>query len=301
MEKKKTVAVMVLYHPEKELLKKNIDAILPQVEKLYIVDNTPANSPQGATSPLTFDKEKIRYFGLGINRGIAMAQNIGIEHAIYDGAEMIYFLDQDSISPNDIIKRLTGLYDELTAKGVKVGSLGALPINRATGEPYIQTTPSAEGIEGITEVKELISSGSIIPRSVILDIGGMREELFIDGVDHEWCWRGAGLKGYRFFVDNNSRLSHQLGRGDRQLGWRKVAIPSPIRTYYLYRNIFILNRLGYVPKSFKVKNGIKLALKIFYYPIFISPRLQYAKYIFKGIKDGLTYEAEAEDERGEEK
>ena len=281
----KVMAVMVLYHPDLNLLRQNLEAIAPQVDKMFLIDNTPDSEREKPS----FLNKNVSYIAMHGNMGIAAAQNEGIRNALAEGAEMIYFLDQDSISPADIIHRLSDLYQKLSTKGIKVGALGALPINRATGQSYIPTSDSSEGIEGITEVNELISSGSMIPAKVLKETGGMMEELFIDGVDHEWCWRAASIGRYRFFIDNNSPLSHQLGGGDRRLLWRKVAMPSPVRTYYLYRNIFLLGKKKYVPKGFKIKNGVKLALKIFYYPLFISPRKEYAVNIFRGIRDGLRH------------
>ncbi|MDE5874030.1 MAG: glycosyltransferase family 2 protein [Muribaculaceae bacterium] len=281
--KGEVAAIMVVFHPDKELLRKNLSAISPQVGKVFIIDNTPG----GALTEVENIYEGHSYIRLGENKGIATAQNRGINEAIKEGYETLYFLDQDSVSPSDIIQRLSQAKKELEKKDIKVGAIGPLPINRESGLPYIPTAKKAEGIEGLTEVRELISSGSLISSSTLKEVGGMMEELFIDGVDHEWCWRAKAKGGYRFFVVNDARLSHQLGRGDRKMLWWKVAMPSPIRTYYLYRNIFILGKRNYVPLPYKIKNAVKLALKIFYYPIFISPRREYARNIFKGIKDGL--------------
>lgn len=279
----KISAVLVLYNPDPELLWQNLNAITPQLDRIYIIDNTPETDIGSWDG---FESTHI-YTPLRCNKGIAAAQNVGIEKALHDGAEMIYFLDQDSVSPENIIEKLVLNLERLNERGIKVGAIGALPINRITGESYIPTTSSAAGIEGLTEVSELISSGSLIPASALEKTGAMMEELFIDGVDHEWCWRAKARGGYRFFIVNDCHLSHQLGQGDRRMLWWKVAMPSPLRTYYLYRNIFLLSRLSYVPLSFKIKNGLKLFFKVGYYPIFISPRKEYAKNIIKGVKDGI--------------
>ncbi|MDE6793424.1 MAG: glycosyltransferase family 2 protein [Muribaculaceae bacterium] len=281
----KISAVLVLYHPDLELLRQNLNAITPQLDRIYIIDNSPETDIgnwDGFESTHT-------YIPLRCNTGIAAAQNVGIEKALQDGTEMIYFLDQDSVSPENIIEKLVLNFERLNERGIKVGAIGALPINCITGKSYIPPTSSAAGIEGMTEVREMISSGSLIPTSALKKAGTMMEELFIDGVDHEWCWRAKARGGYRFFIVNDCHLSHLLGQGDRRMMWWKVAIPSPFRTYYLYRNIFILSRLSHVPLSFKIKNSIKLLFKIGYYPIFISPRKEYSKNIFKGIRDGIKY------------
>lgn len=115
----------------------------------------------------------------------------------------------------------------------------------------------------------------------------MDGSLFIDGVDHEWCCRCNKIMKGRFFIAENEHLSHQLGEGDRCFLWKKVAIPTPFRTYYQFRNYFILICRGYVPLYWKISNGIKYIIKAFYYPIFISPRKEYLKNIYGGIRDGI--------------
>ena len=114
----------------------------------------------------------------------------------------------------------------------------------------------------------------------------MDDGLFIDGVDHEWCWRGR-RDGYRFFIDEHTPLSHKLGEGDRYFIFRKVAIPTPFRTYYQFRNYFKLLKRSYVPIYWKCSNGFKYLIKMFYFPFFVAPRKEYLKNIFRGIKDGI--------------
>ena len=46
-----------------------------------------------------------------------------------------------------------------------------------------------------THPQYVITSGSFIPISIFNDVGFMREELFIDFVDIDWCLR-ARAKGY---------------------------------------------------------------------------------------------------------
>ncbi len=50
----------------------------------------------------------------------------------------------------------------------------------------------------------------LIGRAAYEAIGGMRDELFIDGIDHEWCFRAKSL-GYRTFVARDVTMSHDMG------------------------------------------------------------------------------------------
>lgn len=199
-----------------------------------------------------------------------------------------FFLDQDSISPANIINELLLQYDYLCSNFMTVGAIGPRAFNRCENKEYRGNVKKGKKINNeITEVSELISSASLIAISNFEKVGLMDETLFIDGVDHEWCWRANLRMGGRFFIVETIKLSHHLGEGDRHFLWKKVPIPTCFRTYYQYRNYFILLRRNYVPIYWKVSNGIKYMVKLFYYPLCVPPRLLYIKNIWKGIRDGI--------------
>ena len=282
---KKVICVLVLYNPDHNITNQVISSIIPQIDTLFISDNS--------TIPV-FDKlpkvDKIIYKKMSGNIGIAAAQNVGIEYGINNGYKYLFFLDQDSICPSNIITTLISEYTKLKSKGYKIGAIGPRAINRSTGKQYKGLIKAGNPInDNITQVTELISSASFIELQTFVDVGYMDTSLFIDGVDHEWCWRASYIGRYSFYISEKVLLSHQLGEGDRYFLWRKVAIPTPFRTYYQYRNYFILFRRPYVPKYWKLVNGIKYLIKVFYFPLFVSPRIKYLKNISKGITDGILY------------
>lgn len=291
-ETKPTIgAVMVLYAPDLDVTDKAIAAILPQVDLLCIVDNTP-----GADLSARFTDNRIHYIAMSGNSGIAAAQNRGTRWLLDRGVDFLVYTDQDSETRPDTIARLMKGYNILTDGGVKVGLTGTLPVNRDTGEPYrlsarrIDTSDDLRripGAEGISEYYSAISSISLIPRRAMLDNGGFDESLFIDGVDHEWCWRAWHTHAYRTFIVEDAVIDHSLGQGDRHLAARQVHIASADRVYYQFRNYLWLKRLEYTPAYWIKKNGLKYAVKFFYFPIMVSPRGKYLKNILRGIRDGL--------------
>ncbi len=291
-ETKPTIgAVMVLYAPDLDVTDKAIEAILPQVDLLCIVDNTP-----GADLSARFTDNRIHYIAMSGNSGIAAAQNRGTRWLLDRGVDFLVYTDQDSEARPDTIARLMHGYTILTDGGVKVGLTGTLPVNRETGEPYRLSARRIDspddlrripGAEGISEYYSAISSISLIPRQAMLDNGGFDESLFIDGVDHEWCWRAWHTHAYRTFIVRDAVIDHCLGQGDRQLAARQVHIASADRVYYQFRNYLWLKRLEYTPAYWIKKNGMKYAVKFFYFPIMVSPRGKYLKNILRGIRDGL--------------
>lgn len=280
---KTVIGIIVFYNPQKELTKDVILAISGQVDHIIIVDNSLTTNTDIIPHNISAD-----YIPLHKNVGIAEAQNIAIKRALQHNPDFVFFLDQDSIVEDRLVETLVTHYYNLVGKGYLVGAIGPRPINRQVGKEYRGSVKKGIPIDEVTtEVTELISSASLIPVENLKKSGYMDAYLFIDGVDHEWCWRCAKIMGARFFICENAHLSHQLGEGDRRFLWRKIAIPTPFRTYYQFRNYFILSRRNYVPIYWKLSNGLKYFVKIFYYSLFTSPRKSYIKNIFSGIRDGI--------------
>lgn len=133
------------------------------------------------------------------NIGIAAAQNYGINYAVEHNYNYLFYLDQDSIVPEDIISKLLFQYRFLLSNSIIVGAVGPRAFNRCENKEYKGSVKKGKKINNeITEVSELISSASLIAVSNFEKTGLMDEELFIDGVDHEWCWRASSRMNGRF-------------------------------------------------------------------------------------------------------
>mgnify|MGYP000618875644 CR=1 FL=1 len=88
-----------------ELLKKSINLVTSQVDKIFIVDNASSNTSE--IRKAFNDSVSIKY--LAENVGLSKAYNIGIDSSINDSFEFIIFLDQDSLlQPNAIDNLLLG-------------------------------------------------------------------------------------------------------------------------------------------------------------------------------------------------
>lgn len=276
--------VQVIYNPKEELLQQSIISILPQLDFIIIIDNSYNNNKHIINK---INTNKIIYIFNNSNIGIAQAQNIGINTLIERNVDFIYFMDQDSIPPNNIISTLLKNYFWLTENGFNPGVIGPTIINRQTNTKYEGKIIKGNKVKNnIIEMSEIISSGSIISLKTIKEVGGMDSYLFIDYVDHEWCWRAKSKGNYKSYCCTDITLNHQIGEGDQFFLGIKLLISTPFRCYYQYRNYFLLLTRSYVPLYWKIANGIKLFFKLFYYCIIKSPQ-KYTKNILKGIFDGL--------------
>jgi rhamnosyltransferase len=111
------------------------------------------------------------------------------------------------------------------------------------------------------EQKLGITSGSIMPLSVFEKLGFFQEELFIEGVDWEMCWR-AKTQNLKILLVNHVYLNHVVG--DRKefnfLGKKLHTYNySPIRNYYSIRNYICL---------YKKYKDHKFILHFFYNNVF---------------------------------
>lgn len=283
------VAIIVTFHPERDLLEALLAHLAPQITHGLIVNND---------SALPFSEDELIQFGFGVthlgsNRGIAEAFNIGIQQAIALNATKVILFDQDSTPDKNMVEAMLSAFSELNAKGIRVGAVGPVQVDRKTNErtPFVvpsekwgnyQTPTAGEMIE----VDHLISSGCMIPVSVLQELGPMLSELFIDGVDFEWSWR-CRAGGYRLFAIGDACMMHSIGHDSIRIGRRRLHLHSPTRQYYIFRNLLYLKkRMPHAPTPWKRQCMKALLLRFAFFCVFTETRMKYLKYIARGVLDG---------------
>lgn len=282
----KVITVLVTYNPDIEFLKVSVNNLLSQTDSIIICNN----SSYSLTPEMLDITEGISIENFGKNLGIALAQSIGMDIAFgKHDADFVLQMDQDSLAKPDMVEKLLYCFKDLKTHGVNVGLVGAQDFDRFTneinkarvrkGKPLIQ--------DHYMKVSCTLSSGSLIPKEAYVAIGGMADELFIDAVDHEYCWR---LQRSGFVVVRNIQalLGHRLGDGKfKILNVLNVGMPSPFRHYYAVRNAFILMRRDYVPFYWKLSSLAKIIFKWAVYPAFLPDGKKRLHFITQGIWDGL--------------
>lgn len=251
-------AVIVSYHPELGNLTTLIKELKRQQVPSVLVDN--GSLEASVVEELSLLATVVR---LPENVGIAKAQNIGIKQACsLHNAALIVFFDQDSQIDDGFMNGLLNDYFQVSATA-QVAAIGPIftdsrygfhyPLIRVNTLgwrtkvlPQLQTAPF--------EVSMIISSGSLIPSAVLLDVGDMDESLFIDYVDTEWCLR-AVAKGYKIYTATSARMSHAIGdRAIKVLAWH-VPMHSAFRRYYRLRNGLLLAKMKHIPPLMKVREN----------------------------------------------
>jgi rhamnosyltransferase len=272
-----------------------------QVDHIVIIDNTPKDDDrlftQLTSTPLSLDQFFV--VRIGENLGIATALNIGIAIAKNEGADFVVLSDQDSLPDTDMVPNLLAAFHTLIADGNNVGGIGPTftDLNTERTYPFQSTipgnffyghtlpTPESPQVEAIT----LITSGTLIPMAVFDSVGDMREDLFIDHVDTEWCHRARAL-GYHLYGTGWARMHQRLG--DQQLkvwygGWHYENAYSPIRIYYRSRNFITLLRLGHIDIKWKIRGALFFVKTIYSHTLFSQNRIVSIYMAIKGIWHGI--------------
>ena len=294
----KITAIMVTYQPNLQVLNKAVDAILPQITNLVIIDNGSKTDMEDWIQSL--GHKNIRIIPLLSNLGIAAAQNIGIRWAKEHGSDFVLFMDQDSISDSDMVSKLVTAYWNLTIqKHKKVSAVGPCLRN---SEGYIikhecMRCRPCFGIRlsrcrleyNSVPSDSLPSSGLLIKTNTLAEIGDMDESLFIDSVDTEWLLR-ARSKGYQGWRHYDAKMTHLTGEYYRRiwlLRWSYLYFHKPFRYYYMFRNVIILLRRKYPCTAWKYITSIRSIKQLFLVILLHKDRFQALRMILRGIMDGL--------------
>ncbi|MGE0052420.1 MAG: glycosyltransferase family 2 protein [Arcobacter sp.] len=278
----KIAIIVVTYNPNINELKSNINTYYKQSGIIILVDNS--NSIEISTSVIDTFKNynKMHIITLGNNYGIAYAQNVGIKFAIEKNYKYFIEMDQDSKLFENYVQHIYSSYVAIQKKGNKIAGIGPIAFNKKDNSQYHSRNSNSE----IIEVDKTLSSGFLTSLEAINTVGLKNEDLFIDLVDWEWCWRARSLE-YKTYVDTKLKLPHMLGEGHKNFLFFKLGIPAPIRHYYQYRNALLLNKMKHVPFKWKIKRTLIHLLKPILFFCFYDKRIERFKYIIKGIKDGI--------------
>lgn len=285
-----TGAVIVSYKPELELLETLIRALVGQVQSIVLIDN-------GSSVDLlrwSTERQIHMHFELqllGENRGVAAAHNIGIQWARERGCQYVLLMDQDSIPAPDMVALLLAAMVDLAAPAA-VGP--RLTLDRAHAPaPFVRTrgwqlvpVRCADDAD-VVEVDYLISSGCLIPLSVIDQVGPMRDDYFIDYVDIEWGLR-ARHHGLRSFGVCAAAMQHRLGDAPQRIFGRSIGSHSPIRHYYFVRNALLLYRAPWLDLRWKLVDGWRLFQRIIVYALLVRPHVRNFSMVTLGVFHGLA-------------
>lgn len=179
------------------------------------------------------------YRGNGTNLGVATALNQGLQQAVVGKYRWMLTLDQDTEWHPDMVQTLLEAAASAPSETHIIGGNYYDPRRK-------RFTAPVDGQAELIPTKTVITSGSLVDPAFVWDIGGYRDDYFIDQVDHEVCLR-ARKRGAGVAVTRRPVMTHTVGGADGiRIPFTTTTLPghSALRKYYIARNS-IVTLMGY--------------------------------------------------------
>lgn len=277
--------IIVTFEPVMSRLLRVVHTALKQDFNVLVVDNSEKNPLQNV-----FQNDNVFLISLNNNRGIAYAQNIGVDFCESKGANIITFLDQDSL----ITENMLLLLEETVTCNYNCVAC-PVSIDEVKGTEYpshrinkygLMKNIFSQNVNTLVEVDIAISSGMTMSIQTFNLIGYFDEDFFIDFVDIDWCLRARKIL-VKILVVPDSVMLHRIGEKTVSFGFLNFNQHAPIRTYYKVRNSFILLRKKY-NIVFCLRQIISAVVHNFIIIfIFKENEYIYLKFYIKGLYDGI--------------
>ena len=213
--------------------------------------------------------DKIRYIPFYENKGIAYPLNFILNKI--RNYEFLLTMDQDSCFKPNMMKKYKAHIAIWADKDKSIAVFAADNTGLIHEQPY-------------QFEKSVMTSGNIIKKDIAQLVEGFKENLFIDEVDLEFCYRLRRLN-YKILIFYDVKMEHHVGNIKKyNVGsWHFNTTNHPkIRRYYMARNIlYVMNQYPKV-KSEYFEKFIKMVIKIL---LVENCKLEKIRYIIKGIND----------------
>lgn len=283
--------VTVWYHPEN--LEDNLSVSKnllsygenDKITKIFIIDNSSFNNENLIPECI---KSKTIYIPLFKNEGIAKALNIGCKEAKKNSFHWILTMDQDSFWKKEELNKFLLYFESTIIKDTNIASyapnlndpiiLSTLAIvkRKLLGRKYVDKSIKRPKIEYPTSV---MCSGNLINLSIWEKLLGFDEDLFIDEVDHDYCFKLIKA-GYKILRNNDIYLNHHLGDKKRTFFPRRLNHKG-IRIYYIFRNMIVIHKRFPEYTSYTEKDLRRFKFDAIFFNIDAISNLKYIKKAYK--------------------
>lgn len=214
-------SAVVLYNPTNEDIE-NINSYLKDVDILYVLDNSPKRNDKRLP-----ENKKIQYIFNDNNLGISIPLNMAAQMARDNNYKWLLTMDQDTSFDNEVLKKMKERIEKMDCNNIGIVT------------PWHNTKLNIKkSKEKIEHPLDVMTSGNLLNLEIHQKIGGFQEDLFIDGVDIEYCLKLA-KNGYKITRFNDLEIKHNLGNiFYKQFLWKELLITnhSAMRRYYQCRN-----------------------------------------------------------------
>jgi rhamnosyltransferase len=270
-----------LYFPDETDVIKNIESYIEYLSVLFIIDNT--GKKAGNVTKKFENYQKVIYISNSQNEGIPVSLNKAAAMAYQRNCRWLLTMDQDSFFEEEAGKRYFTSFEKDFYNKEDIGIVSPAHFNEMVKDKQ----------DYYSDLLSVLTSGNLVQLSIWKQVKGFDERLFIDEVDHEYCYR-LKMAGYRIVQFNTIFLQHQLGKKNTGgylgvISRRTRTIHSPERIYFMVRNYLYVKRKykRAFPDEFRQRN--KAVLTAVKNNLFFSGKFwSNFKSILRGYKDFQT-------------
>lgn len=261
-------AVVVLYNPTQNEVE-NINTYNRKVDYIIIVDNSDKDNKKFVSGILN-GQGNVEYYSEHKNLGLCKGFNLGVKRLKEKGCEWAILFDADSKIESDIFTIYKNAINDY--KNIDVAVFAPVHIfDRSNSRAY----------KGYKEVSWSMTSGWLVNIEIFHKQGGFFEELFVDGLDMDYCFK-SHENGYKVIECGEAIINHKPAETRQFLGF-KYGIASPFRYYMQARQLI------WCWKRYSNNKCLLIYLyKWIKVILFFQNKFDYIKQIKKGTKDGKT-------------
>lgn len=281
--KNNLAGVVTLYYPDVSTVE-NIGSYVHYLDCLYVINNEGADD---IINELKKHYKNIEVIHESENMGIAFPLN-QVLNKVKDKYEFLLTMDQDSRFFNGCIERYIAEIENFDWHS----TLGIAPVLVDDTFNTHSLCTVAHRTDWIKKFR-VITSGNIISVKNAIAIGGFDEKLFIDEVDHEFCYNGNSKGFFSYQCTNNIFLKHKIGNMVEVKLLGMIFYPpryNYIRTYYNTRNrLYVYKKYHSLQEWWFLKYYLFSIIKLFVCKLFYEEdKKRRIKAIFIGIKDFIN-------------
>lgn len=272
----KILAGIVLYNPDIERLKSNVEIVSGQVNRVVFVDNASEN----ISVVQRIFNSNVEYIFNKKNEGVAKALNQLFEYAVRNGYDAVLTLDQDTVCMPKLVNR----YCVAAEKLKKFGIITCKVEDRNFGHDRMDDKQKTY----CEKVDMCITSGAFCSVKAYEKTVGFDNSMFIDSVDFDYCIK-LRKAGFSIFRLNYIGILHEVGHGKKiRVLWRDFFVfnHKPSRHYYMARNDIYLARVhGKYNPMWRV--FIREIRDFMFVVLYEQDKVKKMKARLKGIQDGF--------------
>ncbi len=286
--------IILVNYKQSELTRGCIDSIHASSYKDFQIITVDNESSESSYEALRKGDPNTEVIPSKENLGFGGGNNLGIEHALRHGADLILLLNNDTVVEQDLLRTLVETADSHPDAGVIGASIlydddhtklwyagGRLDVDKALGTHIGMGAEAALAGEEVVDTDFVTGCCLLTRRKVIEKIGSLDKDFFLYLEDADFCVR-AKAAGYRVLYQPKAILYHKVSHSTN---W-----DSPVYVYFNLRNKILFLRKHSRPSRWI----LRLPYLAYFYTRQLT-RLTLKHHDFRaaraalwGLKDGLA-------------